>query len=66
MKKMCIGDKLQIQCYKHDGKVHRCWEEAIVLDVNKDYIKINSGVFTLELNSKTISGKDMILYIWIF
>ena len=38
MKKICIGDKFQIQCYKHDGKVHRCWEEAIVLDVNKDYI----------------------------
>ncbi|MBQ8029448.1 MAG: hypothetical protein IJ262_08610, partial [Clostridia bacterium] len=33
------------------------------IDVDKDYIKINSGVFTLELNSKTISGKDMILYI---
>lgn len=38
MKKICIGDKFQIQCYKHDGKVHRCWEEAVVLEINKDYI----------------------------
>lgn len=38
MNKICIGDKLQIQCYKHDGNVHRCWEEAIVLDETKDYI----------------------------
>lgn len=38
MKNICIGDKYQIQCYKHDGNVHRSWEEAIVLDVQKDYI----------------------------
>ncbi len=38
MKKLEKGDMLQIQCYKHDGKVHRCWDEAIVLDVKKDYI----------------------------
>ena len=38
MNKLCIGDKLQIHCYKHDGKVHRMWDEAIVLDVKKDYI----------------------------
>lgn len=38
MKNICIGDKFQIQCYKHDGKVHRCWEEAVVLDIKKDYI----------------------------
>ena len=33
-----IGDKLQIQCYKHNGKIHRAWDEAVVLDVKKDYI----------------------------
>ncbi len=38
MKKICIGDKFQIQCYKHNGNVHRCWQEAIILDVTKDYI----------------------------
>lgn len=38
MKKICIGDKYQIQCYKHNGKIHRAWDEAVVLDIKKDYI----------------------------
>ncbi|MCM1370677.1 MAG: DUF402 domain-containing protein [Clostridium sp.] len=38
MKKICIGDKLEIQCYKHNGKVHRYWSEAILLDIKKDYM----------------------------
>ena len=38
MKKICIGDELQIQCYKHNGKIHRSWDEAVVLDLKKDYI----------------------------
>lgn len=38
MKKLCIGDKLQMQCYKHNGKIHRAWDEAVVLDFKKDYI----------------------------
>ena len=38
MKTMCIGDKLQIQCYKHNKKIHRAWSEAVVLDIKKDYI----------------------------
>ena len=33
MKKICIGDCFQIQCYKHDGKIHRAWSEATVLDI---------------------------------
>ena len=38
MNKIKIGDKFQIQCYKHNGKIHRAWDEAIVLDVKEDYI----------------------------
>lgn len=38
MKQICTGDMYQIQCYKHDGKVHRVWDEAVVLDIKKDYI----------------------------
>lgn len=38
MKKICIGDKLQIQCYKHNGKIHRAWDEAVLLDIKKDYM----------------------------
>ncbi len=38
MSKINIGDKYQIQCYKHNGKIHRAWDEAIVLDIKEDYI----------------------------
>ena len=38
MSKINVGDNLQMQCYKHDGKIHRAWDEAVVLDIKKDYI----------------------------
>lgn len=38
MDKIRIGDNLQIQCYKHNKRVHRSWDEAVVLDIKKDYI----------------------------
>lgn len=49
MNKMCIGDKLQIQCYKHNGKIHRAWDEAILLDEKKGYMVFG--------NNKTIVTK---------
>ncbi len=38
MANICIGDNLQIQCYKHNGKIHRAWDEAVILDIKKNYI----------------------------
>lgn len=29
---------MQIQCYKHNGKLHRAWDEAVLLDIKKDYM----------------------------
>ena len=29
---------MQIQCYKHNGKIHRAWYEAVLLDIKKDYM----------------------------
>lgn len=55
-KNICIGDKYQIQCYKHDGSVHRAWEEAIVLDVQKDYI-VFANKKTLVTRSEGICWK---------
>lgn len=47
MEKIYIGDKLQIQCYKHDGKIHRSWDEAVVLDIHKDYIVFGNNRTTV-------------------
>lgn len=33
-----VGTVVQIHCYKHNGKIHRIWEETIVLEETNDYI----------------------------
>ena len=38
MKKIKIGDNFVIHCYKHDGTIHRSWDEAVLLDTHKDYL----------------------------
>ena len=59
MKNLCIGDNLQIHCYKHNGKVHRIWDEAVILDVKKDYIPVVPaqhyfmGGIKVDMHSKT-------------
>lgn len=59
MKKLKVGDRLQIQCYKHDGKVHRCWDEAVVLDIKKDYIVFgNEKTLVIEAQGNTWRTKE--------
>lgn len=59
MKQMCIGDKLEIQCYKHDGKVHRAWNEAILLDEKKDYMVFgNNKTIVTEAEGTTWKTKE--------
>lgn len=47
MKKINIGDKFQIQCYKHNGNIHRAWDEAIILDIHKDYMVFGNNKTTV-------------------
>ncbi len=56
MYKICVGDKYQIMCYKHNRKAHRQWQEAIVLDIKKDYIVFGNKK-TLVTRSEGISWK---------
>lgn len=54
-----VGDKFQIQCYKHDGKVHRSWDEAIVLDIKDDYIVFgNNRTRVIEASGNTWRTKE--------
>ncbi|MBE6157114.1 MAG: DUF402 domain-containing protein [Firmicutes bacterium] len=32
------GKKMQIHCYKHNGKIHRIWEESYLLEETEDYL----------------------------
>jgi len=64
MNKLCIGDNLQIQCYKHNAKIHRSWGEAIVLDIKKDYIVFgNNRTLVIESDGRTRKTREpAILY----
>lgn len=53
MRNICIGDKYQIQCYKHNGKIHRAWDEAIVLDIKKNYIVFGNSKTTVTESAGT-------------
>lgn len=33
-----VGRWLGIECFKHNGSLHRCWDRALVLENNSDYI----------------------------
>lgn len=33
-----VGDVVQIHSYKHNGKIHRAWKEAIIVDVQNEYL----------------------------
>ena len=64
MNNIKIGDKMQIQCYKHNGKIHRAWDEAVVLDIKKDYIVFgNNKTNVTEAEGTTWQTKEpAILY----
>ena len=59
MGKLKIGEHYQIQCYKHNGKIHRAWDEAILLDVKKDYMVFgNNKTIVTEAAGNTWKTKE--------
>ncbi len=38
MEKLKIGKRYSIHCYKHDGTIHRAWNEAVLLELHPDYL----------------------------
>ena len=38
MEKLEIGKKYIIHSYKHDSKIHRAWDEAVLLEIHEDYL----------------------------
>lgn len=54
-----IGDKLQIQCYKHNGKIHRAWDEALLLDIKDNYMVFgNDCTLVIEAKGNTWRTKE--------
>ena len=47
MKELKVGDVLTIHCYKHDGKLHRTWDEATILDIKDDMLVCGNNKTTV-------------------
>ena len=42
MNELKVGDVLSIHCYKHDGKLHRTWNEATILEITDDMSELEN------------------------
>lgn len=57
-----IGEKIQIHCYKHNGKIHRIWEESVVLEETDDYLVCgNYKTNVIENDGRSHSTKEAAL-----
>ena len=50
MENLIIGKKYEIHSYKHNGEIHRSWDEAILAEIHDDYL-----IFTNEKTKVTES-----------
>ncbi len=66
MKKIEIGDRYIIHSYKHDGSVHRSWDEAVLLDIKDDcYVFANERTKVVESDGRVWKTKEpAILYFY--
>lgn len=57
--KIKIGDKLQIHCYKHNGKLHQLCDEAIVLYCDEEKIIVaNNKAKLTESDGRSYRAKE--------
>ncbi len=60
-----VGDKLQIHCYKHNGKLHQVCDEAIVLDVDENKIIVaNNRAKLTEADGRSYHAKEPAILIF--
>lgn len=60
MEKLKVGDVLKMHCYKHNGTIHRTWNEAVVLDIIDDILICgNYKTLVTEKNGKTHNTKEL-------
>ena len=59
-----IGKRYEIHSYKHDGCIHRAWDEAILLEINDKYLIFgNERTKVTESDGRTWRTKEpAILY----
>lgn len=51
---MLVGGKAEVHCYKHNGKIHRTWDEVTLLDESDDCLICgNNKVKITEADGRT-------------
>ena len=59
MNNLMIGEKLNIHSYKHNGKIHRSWDEAILLEDTDEYLIFgNYKTIVTESDGRTWKTKE--------
>lgn len=59
MKKNNIGERFIIHSYKHDGSIHRAWDEAVLLEEKEDYMVFgNEKTKVTESDGRTWKTKE--------
>ena len=54
-----IGEKYAIHSYKHNGNIHRAWDEAILLDIKEEYLVFgNEKTKVTESDGRTWKTKE--------
>ena len=63
---LTIGTKYEIHGYKHDGKIHRSWDEAVLLEIHDDYLVFgNEKTKVVEADGRTWRTKEpAVLYFY--
>lgn len=57
--KLVIGKNYHIHSYKHDSSIHRAWDEAILLDINDDYLVFgNNKTEVIESDGRVWNTKE--------
>ncbi len=57
--KLEIGKNYDIHAYKHDGSIHRAWDEAILLEIHDDYLIFgNEKTKVVESDGRTWRTKE--------
>ena len=59
MKRLFKGERLIIHSYKHNGSIHRAWDEAVLLDSNDECLVFgNSKTKVTESDGRTWKTKE--------
>ena len=59
MKRLFEGEKLIIHSYKHDGNIHRLWDEALLIEETDEYIVFgNEKTKVIESDGRSWKTKE--------